>query len=186
MCLNLDCNSWSSTTERQSFVSVTTDFVCWLAAVLDAMTQSSNQVNMNLILQLAKGISRIFWKLLTFFNGTIVSKYWCHRCPFLYISKRIIVSSSTSKINNDVRPSLENSLFPVCRWGKVCPPGRPQYFFCWIWIPKSVSGQRVSKTLCTRATTMFLLLMIRTEVKFPTDEKSWKRIPLRFEKKFGC
>ena len=33
---------------------------------------------------------------------------------------------------------------------------------------------------------MFFLLMIRTEVKFPTDKKSWKPISLQFEKEFGC
>ena len=85
-----------------------------------------------------------------------------------------------------IRPSLKNSLFPVCRSEKVCPPRQPQHFFCWIWVPKSVSGPRVGKTLCTQVTTMFFLLMIRTKVKFPTDEKSWKWISLQFEKELGC
>ena len=88
-------------------------------------------------------------------------------------------------------PSVNNSLFPVRGSEKVFPPRRPRFCCCccccWNWVPKSVSGPRVGKTLCTRATAMFFffLLMIRTEVKIPTDEKSWKRISLRFEKEFG-
>ena len=141
----------------------TADFVCWLAAVLDAITQSSNQVNINFILKLVKGISRVFQKLLTFFNGAIVSKFWCHHFPFLYIFKQIITSSSTS---SSTRPFLKNSrnifFFSI--------------FFCWVWFRKSVSGPCVGKNLCTWATVTFFLLMIRTDVKFRTDEKSWKRI----------
>ena len=59
------------------------------------------------------------------------------------------------------------------------------FFFCWIWVLKSVSGLHIGKTLLIWETVMFFFTN-RTEVKFPTDKKSWKQISLRFEKEIGC
>ena len=90
-------------------------------------------------------------------------------------------------VNTTFRPSLKNSLFPVRVLEKVCPPRWLQYFFffCWIWVPKSISGPCVGKTLCPWVTTMLFVLMIRTKVLFPTDKKIWKQISLQFKKEFG-
>ena len=53
------------------FVSVIADVVFWFAAALD-ITQFEEQVGMTLISQLFNSISRVFQKLLKYFNATII------------------------------------------------------------------------------------------------------------------
>ena len=53
------------------FVSVIANVVCWFGVALD-LTQFKYQVGMTLILQLFNGISRVFQKLLKYFNATII------------------------------------------------------------------------------------------------------------------
>ena len=58
------------TTETQSFVSVSVNFS---SPVKFVMTQCDNQVRMRLISKLVKAISRVFQKLLKFFNDNAIS-----------------------------------------------------------------------------------------------------------------
>ena len=69
------------TTGTLSFVSVIANVVSWFPTVLDAITRFLDQVRIRLISQLIKGISRVFQKLLTYFNGTNISKIFTQLAP---------------------------------------------------------------------------------------------------------
>ena len=80
MLLNHDfncCNSFALssvdkvTTRTKSFVSVIANVVAWFAAALD-ITQFPDEARMRLISKVINCISRVFQKLLKYFNGTVV------------------------------------------------------------------------------------------------------------------
>ena len=62
------------TTRTWSFKSVIANFVAWLTAALD-ITQFADHDIIRLISQLSNDISRVFRKLLKFFNETIISTF---------------------------------------------------------------------------------------------------------------
>ena len=81
----MDFHAVKAKTRVQIFVSAIASVVAWFAAVQDIITQFADNVKMRLVIQLIKGIPRIFQKLLKFFNGTIISTFSVIGCLFSLI-----------------------------------------------------------------------------------------------------
>ena len=61
-------------TGMERFVSVISNVAPWVATLVYKITQFAEQVKISLTSQLSNGFSRVFRKLLKYFNGTIISK----------------------------------------------------------------------------------------------------------------
>ena len=85
------------TTRTQSFASVIENAVVWTTALLATITQLPDQFRSRVILQLIKRISRVLQKLLTYFNGTIISTFFVSLSPVWPVSLNESVTLASVK-----------------------------------------------------------------------------------------
>ena len=93
------------TTGKYSFVSVIGNVVVFVSLdVFCINTYFSEQVNMGLIAQLDKGISRVFQKLLIHFNGTVIST------PFLPLAASVLLVIFYSNLDETLSLAVDKSV----------------------------------------------------------------------------
>ena len=93
------------TTGKYSFVSVIGNVVVFvLLDVFCINTYFSEQVNMGLIAQLDKGISRVFQKLLIHFNDTVIST------PFLPLAASVLLVIFYSNLDKALSLAADKSV----------------------------------------------------------------------------
>ena len=110
--------SFKVTTGIKSFVSVVQNVASWTATAVDIITQFLDQFRSKLILQLIKDFSRVYQKLLKYFNGTIVSASFVPLLPvwpviFSLLLNESVIESAALKLTivplaSEAGSSLQN------------------------------------------------------------------------------